>query len=82
MGRSLLGVHFGTHCIHPMYFGECFFFFKWNCHLPTRNRKRKCICRLDLKIPAFGFKIIRFNQCEEFIVFVVCELYLSFCLLG
>ena len=59
MCRSLLGVHFGTLCIHPVYFGALFFFtlFMEFYHLPIKKEKKKCICRLDLKIPAFDLKL-------------------------
>ena len=57
--RSLLGVHFGTLCIHPVYFGALFFFYTFYGILSFayQKRKKKCICRLDLKIPAFDLKL-------------------------
>ena len=61
------------------YLGLCCFEF---LSFAYQKKKKKCIYRLDLKILAFCFKIIRCNQSEEFIMFVICELYLSLCLLG
>ena len=46
------------------------------------EKKKKSICRLDMKNLTFGFKIIISNISEEFVLFVVCELYFSLCLIG
>ena len=46
------------------------------------EKEKKSVCRLDMKNLTFGFKIIRSNQFEEFVLFVVCELYFSLCLIG
>ena len=50
--------------------------------LSFTHQKKKSVYRLDMKNLAFGFKIIRSNKSEEFILFVVCELYFSLCLIG
>lgn len=61
MGRSLLAVHSGIHCIHPVYLDGLFsplllygilLFAYW-------KKKKKEKHMLDLKIPAFGFKLIK-----------------------
>ena len=49
---------------------------------PPEKEKEKGGCRLDMKNLAFGFKIIRSNKSEEFVLFVVCELYFSLCLIS
>ena len=46
------------------------------------EKEKKSVCRLDMKNLAFGFKIIRSNKSEEFVLFLVCELYFSLCLIG
>ena len=47
-----------------------------------QKKKKKSVCRLDMKNLAFGFKIIRSNKSEEFVLSIVCELYFSLCLIG